>query len=313
VTMLPITVAIPTYRRGAILLQTIATLLELDPAPSSILVVDQTEEHPAEVEKQLRRIEELGRVRIIRLPTPSIPHAMNVALLEARTPLVLFLDDDIAPSRQLAAAHVAAHEARNVAAVVGQILQPGEAPQPVTQADDPLQFRFHSSIGAATRNVMAGNLSVARHAALEVGGFDENFVGAAYRFETDFAYRLADAGHQIWFEPEASLRHLKLATGGLRAFGEHLTSAGPEHSVGDYYFALGHVANPIAYSLRRLRQNVFTRYHLRKPWTIPTKIVGEVRGMFLARRLQQEGPRLLAARPAGIPESRDALADREPW
>ena len=294
-TELPITIAIPTYRRGAILLQTIATLLELDPAPAAILVVDQTEEHPKEVEEELRRVEELGRVRVIRLAAPSIPHAMNVALLEARTPLVLFVDDDIAPSRGLAGAHVAAHEAHRVAAVVGQILQPDESPQAITQAKDPLQFRFNSSIGAPTRNAMAGNLSVARHVALEVGGFDENYIGAAYRFETDFAYRLAEAGHEIWFEPEASLRHLKLATGGLRAFGEHLSSAGPEHSVGDYYFALRHAGSPLAYSVRRLKQNVITRHHLRHPWTIPTKIVGEVRGMLLARRLIEEGPRLLPA------------------
>lgn len=297
---LPITIAIPTYRRGAILLQTIATLLELAPAPASILVVDQTEDHPAEVESELRRIGKLGRVRIIRLPAPSIPHAMNVALLEARTALVLFVDDDIAPSRSLAAAHVAAHETHNVAAVVGQILQPSESPQPITQAEDPLQFRFNSSIGAATRNVMAGNLSVARHVALEVGGFDENFIGAAYRFETDFAYRLADAGYEIWFAPEASLRHLKLGTGGLRAFGEHLSSARPEHSVGDYYFALRHATSPLAYFVRRWRQNVITRHHLHHPWTIPTKIIGEVRGMLLARRLIQKGPRLLpASQPGG--------------
>src|SRR2546430_13404701 len=34
-----------------------------------------------------------------------------------------------------------------------------------------------------------------------------------YRFETDFALRLAAAGGKTWFEPHASLRHLKLATG----------------------------------------------------------------------------------------------------
>jgi hypothetical protein len=45
--------------------------------------------------------------------------------------------------------------------------------------------------------------------------------------------------------------------------------------------------------LRRLRRNVATRYHLRHPWTIPAKLIGELRGMMLARRLARSGRRLI--------------------
>jgi len=133
-----------------------------------------------------------------------------------------------------------------------------------------------------------------RERALAIGGFDENFVGAAYRFETDFAVRLVAAGGTIWFEPQASIHHLKLATGGLRSFGDHRSSASPAHSVGDYYFALRHRPPFWRYALARIRRNIATRYHLRHPWTIPTKLVGELRGLLLARRLARTGPRLLA-------------------
>src|SRR5207244_12524353 len=103
--------------------------------------------------------------------------------------------------------------------VVGQILQPGQRPARVDQPADDLEFRFHADEGRFVTNVMAGNLSVKRERFLELGGFDENFVGVAYRFDSDFALRGAAAGATLAFEPRASIDHLKLATGGLRSYG----------------------------------------------------------------------------------------------
>jgi GT2 family glycosyltransferase len=283
-----ITAAIPTYNRSAIVVDTVHRLLALEPPPAAIVVVDQS----AEPNAALTRLHDERRIRLIRLDAPSIPHAMNTALLAAATPLVLFLDDDVEPSAGLIAAHAEGHERVDVWAVVGQILQPGESPIHVNQPADDLGFRFNAADGRFVTNVMAGNLSVKRERAIAVGGFDENFVMAAYRFETDFALRLTAAGGRIWFEPRASLRHLKLSTGGLRSFGDHRSSPSPAHSAGDYYFAHHH--RPFwPYAARRLAANVATRYHLTHPWMIPTKLIGEVRGMLLARRLARAGRKLL--------------------
>ncbi len=282
------TVAIPTYNRGAIVLETVRRLLALRPPPDAIVVVDQSREPNA----GLARLHAEGSIRLIRLDAPSIPHAMNEALRAAATPLVLFLDDDVEPSPRLVAAHEEAHRDAARWAVVGQILQPGESPVHVDQPVDDLEFRFCANEGQPVRNVMAGNLSVKRERALAIGGFDENFVLAAYRFETDFALRVVGAGGAIWFEPRASLRHLKLSSGGLRSFGDHRSSPSPAHSAGDYYFAVHH--RPFwPYVARRLAKNVVTRYHLTHPWTIPTKLIGEARGIVLARRLARAGRKLI--------------------
>ena len=287
-----ITIAIPTYNRGEILMQTIARLLALEPRVP-IIIADQTRSHRDDVESKLSQWNERGDVVWLRLPEPSIPHAMNVALAAARDEIVLFLDDDIDPSSQLIAEHRRAHEERDVVAVVGQILQPGEEPQHHPRPDDDLEFRFNHDEACDITNVMAGNLSVNREAALQVGGFDENYVGAAYRFETDFALRLAATGGRIRFEPRASLRHLKLATGGLRSFGDHRVTLSPAHAVGDYYFALHHRRDRFwRYASRRLVRNVATRYHLTHPWTIPIKLIGEFRAIALARKLDRGGPKL---------------------
>lgn len=281
-----LTIAIPTYNRGTILADTIERLLALPRRADEILIVDQTRAHPPEIAARLAQWNAAGAIRHIVLPEPSIPHAMNVALREARHELVLFLDDDLIPSPDLVAAHLSAPL---IWAVAGQVLQPGEEPLHVAQSDDDLEFRFYADEGAFVRNVMAGNLSVRRERALEIGGFDENYIGAAYRFETDFALRLTAAGGRIWFEPRASIRHLKLATGGLRALGDHRSSPSPAHAVGDYYFALTHRTDFARYALTRMRKNIFTRWHLRHPWAIPTKLIGELRGLLLARRLRRRG------------------------
>lgn len=291
--MTGVTIAIPTYNRGEILLQTIERLRALEPVADEILAVDQTLAHPPHVEQALQELAQRGAIRLIRLAAPSIPHAMNEALLAARTAFVLFLDDDVEPSSGLVAAHRAAFRDDATAAIVGQILQPGEEAEHHPKPADDLEFRFNHGEGTFVSNVMAGNLCVRRERALEAGGFDENFVGAAYRFESDFALRLVATGARIWFEPRASLRHLHLATGGLRSYGDHRTSASPAHSAGDYYFALRHRKDFWRYALRRLKRNVATRWHLRHPWFIPPKIVGELRGLRLAFALRRRGPKLL--------------------
>ena len=288
-----VAVAIPTYNRGAILVDTLRRVMALDPAPSAIIVVDQTREHPQEIAAQLDSWGRDGRIRWIRLDQPSIPRAMNEALRHATASIVLYLDDDLVPAPDLIAAHAAGYRDPGIWAIAGQVLQPGEEPEHHPAPADDLAFRFNHDEAAEVSNVMAGNLSVRREKALQIGGFDEHYVMVAYRFETDFALRLTHAGGRIRFEPRATIRHLKLATGGIRTFGDHRSSAHPAHSVGDYYFALTHGKPFARFALTRLRQNVLTRYHATHPWTIPTKLVGELRGLALARKLAKEGRKLI--------------------
>lgn len=287
-----ITIAIPTYNRGAILVETIERLLTLTPRADAILIADQTKQHPPDVEQKLRAWHDANEIRWMRLPEPSIPKSMNDALEAATTDLVLFFDDDLIPGTNIVAAHVNAHRDDAVWAVAGQVLQPGEEPTENGPRATDLQFNFTSTHGAFITNVMAGNLSVKRHRALQIGGFDENFIGAAYRFETDFAMRIDAAGGKIWFEPKASIRHLQLQTGGLRSYGDHRSAPVPAHSAGDYYFALQHMPRFWSYAARRMRQNVVTKYLVTHPWLIPGKLIGEARGLMLARELHRKGRRL---------------------
>lgn len=309
-----ISVAIPTFGREEVLVDTIASILADAELPLEILVVDQTPDHEAETERRLSAWDRSGAIRWIRLERPSITAAMNRALVEARGDVVLFLDDDIIPVEGLVAGHALVQRDLGIGLVMGQVLQPGEEPSPAPQElpdaglRRDLGFRFNDTQRRTIANCMACNLSVGRREALAAGGFDENFVAVAFRFETEFCRRLAARGVSTVFDPRPSIRHLKAARGGTRSFGGHLRSAGPEHGVGDYYFALrgGTRWEALRYTLRRLVREVSTRFHATHPWWIPVKLLGEARALAWALRLARQGPRTLDARdtgPGGAPAS----------
>lgn len=291
-----LTVAIPTLDRGRVLIETIEQLLPQLAASSTILVADQTRQYEHETLRALEELESHLAIRRLRLPLASQPMAMNLLLAEAKTDLVLFLDDDVQPSAGLLEAHARAYEESPEAwAVVGQVLQPGQVaedvalPAPRTGLTRGMITPFHSTCRGWVENVMSGNLSVRRSRALGLGGFDESFVGAAYRFDTDFAYRVLQAGGKILFEPKASLRHLGHPRGGTHVYGDHFRTTAPYHSAGDYYFALKHgfPAEASWYMGQRFVRSFLTRYHLRHPWWIPAKVVGEFRGFVLAAKLHR--------------------------
>lgn len=292
-----LSVVIPTYRRERVLIETIDALRALPVAPDEILIVDQTERHEAATVAALDERVACGAVRCLHLATPSIPRAMNQGLLHARGEVVLFLDDDLLPDAQLIAAHRAAHAAHPGALIAGRVLQPWHEGKAV--ADTP--FSFACTVPQDVTEFMGGNFSVARAAALALGGFDENFVKVAYRFEAEFAHRWRAAGHTIRFEPLATIHHLKVAAGGTRAHGLLLTTMAPAHSVGTYYFALRTMAplRCLAEYLWRPFRSVATRHHLRRPWWIIPSFIAELRGAAWALRLNRHGPRLLVGSATG--------------
>ncbi len=304
---LRLSIAIPTYGRESILLDTVRMLLEQDPAATEILVLDQTEAHERATKEQLTAWDEAERIRWIRLDQPSQPKALNAAIEHATQPLVLFLDDDIRVDPGFLKAHYEAFDSEAIWAVAGQVLQPGEreevgyehkpTPGPFCDAS----FVFRSAHKTFVQNGMSGNLCVRRDRALDVGGFDENFTPpVAYRFDNEFCKRLCLAGGRIVFEPKARIYHLRAKRGGTRTNSCHLTSISPEHGVGDYYFALRCAAgwHRWQYILRRPVREVLTKFHLRHPWWIPVKLLGEMRAFWQALNAYRKQPKIIEGREA---------------
>jgi GT2 family glycosyltransferase len=233
-------------------------------------------------------------MRWLRLKNPSIPRAMNCGLLEASHPIVLFLDDDIIPHSRLVEAHLSALERTGAAVVAGRVIQPWQVGRDFSDEDG---FHFATVRPAWIQDFMGGNFSVRRDIMLRLGGFDERFVRVAYNFEAEFAHRLCRAGHRIYYEPTASIRHLRVSAGGTRTFGDHLRSHRPNHAVGAYYFIIRTWSGwqSLARFLARPLQAIATRHHLRQPWWIPPTLFAEFSGMVWALVLAAQGPRYLSS------------------
>ena len=285
-----VSVVIPSYQRGATAVDSIRALLALDRKPDQIILVDQTGHHPLEVERVLQSLHDCGDIAWSRLTEPSIPKAMNFGLRLARSKVVLFLDDDIVPDAKLVEMHAIAHSDHQ-RLVAGMVLQPGEKPETLVLSEG---FRFNSSGAARIREFMGGNFSIDRETAITLGGFDENFVGAAYRFEAEFAHRFVAKHGLIGYEPRAIIHHLQIPTGGTRAHGHHLRTSRPAHSVGAYYFLLRtRQAGWLWQLIWRPLRSVRTRHHLQKPWWIPLTLLAELRGFIWALKLLLRGPKLI--------------------
>jgi len=290
-----ITVVIPTYQRERVLLDTIDQLLNLDPPPLEILIIDQTSDHEPITARALALHDSQNRIEWIRLRKPSITRAMNTGLKHSSGEVVVFLDDDIIPHPGLIGAHYRAH-CQGEDVVAGQVLQPGESPTEVTE---PIPFRFNSTRKQHVTEFIGCNFSVNRKLAISLGGFDENFVHVAYRFEAEFANRVLTIGKRILFEPEASVRHLKAERGGTRSYGLHLKTIWPSHSVGAYYFLLRskNVSRRLLGVVTRPLRAVRTKHHFTHPWWIPATLASEAMGFAWAMWLYLRGPRLLNSTP----------------
>ena len=288
-----LTVAIPSYGRNQVLVETIEALLALDPPPVDLLLVDQTPNHDAATDAALTAWQQQGCIRWLRLQRPSITVAMNVALEQATGDRVLFLDDDIIPDPHLLQAHAEAGLRSPKALLAGRVIQPWHTDGP--EPEDKQPFTFNTLKPRDCLDFIGCNFSVPRNLALSLGGFDDNFVRVAYRYEAEFAHRWRQAGYPVRYEPTALIRHLKTERGGTRSYGEHLATIKPDHAVGRYYYRLRtqSLAPALVGSLADLGRSVRTRHHLRHPWWMPLTLLAEIRGLVWALKLHARGPALL--------------------
>lgn len=211
-----LSIAIPTYGRDGVLIDTIAQVLALRPPTAEVLVVDQTETHNPDARARLETWSEAGAIRWVAQQPPSLTEARNRALREARGDVVLFLDDDVRVPPTLFDEHLRLYSNADVAAVTGQVWNCRD-PDRVPSLDAPEQGTVaHSDVRVLcdARNISGGNHSVRRAVACAIGGYDPAFRGSALGEDLDFSQRLLLAGHRIVYNPAAWIIHLGVKSGG---------------------------------------------------------------------------------------------------
>lgn len=214
-----ITVAIPTYNREEVLINTIRDVLNQSHRNLELLVIDQSDGHKPETSAALEAIAD-GRFRYFKTTPPSVTAARNFALKKARAPYIVFLDDDVQLSKDLARNYLKTFRAHpELSAVAGRVLQEGFPVMKEVLRFDEYGIThgvFTATEADYTNAFPGGNCAIKVADALGLGGFETRYKGNAFREENDMSLRMAKAGQLIYFEPKCVLTHLAAPYGGNR-------------------------------------------------------------------------------------------------
>lgn len=208
-----VTIGIPTYLRGSVLIDTVQSVQANCPADGEIIVVDQTPQHDSDLVEAIDRLKSDPRIMWLKQATPNLPQARNAVLITAQSDIVIFVDDDVLLQPGFVENHLAPYANETTAAVAGNVHQAEKAKDANNKEK---QHWTLTQNDKEVNSVIGCNFSVRRTFALAIKGFDESFEGGAFGEEEDFCLRLKNSGHNIVAAPEARLVHLRAPSGGCR-------------------------------------------------------------------------------------------------
>lgn len=257
-------VVIPTRDRPGSLRDAVRSILAGTALPAEIVVGDQSlapcdlGTHPD--------------VRIVHLHLSSrgVSAARNAAVATASSEIVLLLDDDMIVAADWLERMVDALERRPgrivVSGGVAAAASHGSAPS-TTTASAPEVYEGRPYRDA----VFTGNLGLRRQAFRDVGAFDER-LGPGTRFpaaeDSDFGFRLLEAGYQVHIDPEPVAHHVGGRSGRDRLALEWRYGRGQ----GAYYAK--HLRASDGYMRRRLWLNARERLRF-----VPRLVLGDRRAV----------------------------------
>lgn len=232
-----LSVILPTYNRSKDLYNTLSQLLNQNPCPLEIVVIDQTKVHDERVANFLENLVKENKIKYIYQDFPHPNVARNRGIRESRGDILLILNDDIIIHPDFIGAHFKNFQDPNIAAVSGCVLEEGEM---LTDKFPPRYYRkytgwmyFPLSFSKKTEviNLNSCNLSIRREIILEAGGFDENFFKASYD-DSELSLRVhkicLEKGLRTIHDPGPAITHL-LTKAGNRLGGKN------EYVIADRY------------------------------------------------------------------------------
>ncbi|PWT87516.1 MAG: hypothetical protein C5B56_10285 [Proteobacteria bacterium] len=193
-----ISVIIPLYNKAAYIERAIRCVLEQQPAPFEVLVIDDgsTDDGPAVV----RRMPEFSRVRLITQPNGGEGAARNRGLREMRADMAAFLDadDEWAPGhlRNLSELALTCPGAGLLATGYRSIYGRGVEVETAVDAPGPVVLRDYFETARGGFCLHISSCAVWRSVAMEAGGFAEGEpMGADLEFFARIALRRPVALH----------------------------------------------------------------------------------------------------------------------
>lgn len=218
-----VSVIIPTYNREEVLCDTITSALAQNYQSYEIIVVDQTSSHAPHVAAFLHTAQTEHNIHYILLETPGLPTARNVGIHAASGDIIIFCDDDVVLQPDFVQSHVEAFTTPDIGAVAGRIITAGDPdmgmpghPTGCFLPDGNCTMGFSRSDPCFVETARGANMSFRRATLYQVGLFDTEYVGNAFREDSDLCFRIRILGYKIHFEPRAALLHRSIPAGGCK-------------------------------------------------------------------------------------------------
>lgn len=205
-----LSVVVPTYNRRAGILRLLRALAEQTLPPDQFEVVVANDGSTDGTAEALAAYRAPFRLTVLTQANAGPAAARNAAVRQASGRLIVFLDDDVVPARDLLAAHLAAQGDADDLIVVGPMYPPTDWPRSVwvRWEERQLQKQYDAmqrgDYACTPRQFYTGNASAPRALLLQSGGFDHRFKRAE---DVELAFRLWAMGARFDFQPAASVLH----------------------------------------------------------------------------------------------------------
>jgi GT2 family glycosyltransferase len=230
--MQALTIILPTYNRRHVLERTLASYLVLARHHALLVIDDGSHDGTSEW------LRTQGVAVLQRRDHLGLPAARNLGLRLARTPWVLFGEDDVMMpedhGRILLEEAARLSRFGQVGAVAGRLFStpafvlpaqtPPASPHPLLDCHlltGDFAAALPTSVPLPTLHACA---LIARETALAIGGYDERYVLSAFREESDFYARLWRHGQSCWLTPACWSVHVRHRLGGGCRGGQGLLS-----------------------------------------------------------------------------------------
>lgn len=205
-------IVMPTYNRLASLQRVVAALEAQTVGPGAFELIVTSDGSTDGTDEYLRSVQTSFRLHPIFQTNQGPAAARNRGIEKACAPIIIFLDDDVAPAPQFISEHLIAHgEYGDQVVVLGPMLTPPETYlSPWVRWEQAKLIEQYRAMEMGhwepeARQFYTGNASIARRHLLSSGGFDESFrraedVELAYRLQQDnlkFIFRSTAVGYHF--------------------------------------------------------------------------------------------------------------------
>jgi glycosyltransferase involved in cell wall biosynthesis len=237
-----VSVVIPTYNRRERLQKVLCALAEQTCPLEQFEVIVVSDGSTDATDDYLLTARPPFTLVVATQPNSGPAVARNRGVELARSPLVLFIDDDVVATPTLVEEHLGAHrQSGGDAVVIGPMITPPDFEmRPWVAWEQAMLYKQYAAMNAGvmaptSRQFYTGNVSLVRARFVETGGFDARFRRAE---DVELSYRLKRAGVQFVWNPRAIGYHYA-----DRSFDSWLRTA-RDYGVNDVVFCRDHGQDP---------------------------------------------------------------------